>query len=205
MSAFELESAHMKPNSANLPSEYLASALTAAAVRTASLRRSFYLSKSQAQDVQQTLILELLKRESAFDKTKGSVNTFTGAVSANIAADIANGLSRERHFLEFIPQCRDADNDPDYFGPVGGKNPVENVVPLWADDRDLFEDSETLHDIQAALACMSQDQQDLFNLIDRHHDLPSAAKAAGVSTATFYRRVDDLRMHLRMFGIRPAA
>lgn len=205
MSVLELESANMKPNPSQVPYEYLASAITAAAVRTASLRRTFYLSESQAEDIKQTLILELLKREHAFDKTKSGVNTFTGTVSANIAADIANSLSRDRYFMEFLPQCRDADNDSDYCSQTGTKTLGENVVPLWADDKDLFADSDTLHDLGTALNFMSQDLEEIFSLINRHHDLPSAAKASGMSTATFYRRVDELRMHLRMFGIRPAA
>jgi DNA-directed RNA polymerase specialized sigma24 family protein len=179
--------------------------MTAAAVRTASLKRDFHLSESQAEDVRQSIILGLLEREPAFDSDKGSVNTFTGAVSANLAADIANALSKEWERVEYQPDFRDAENDPSYLGLPHPHHLGKNVVPLWADDRDLFRDSETLHDIQAALACMSQEQQDLFNLIDKHHDISSAAKAAGMPTATFYRRIDDLRMHLRMFGIRPAA
>lgn len=205
MSAFELESVNMNQKPAISPTDYVSSAMTAAGVRTASLKRAFYLSDSQAEDVLQSIILGLLERQAAFDVAKGCVNTFTGAVSGNIAADIANNLSRERKRIEFQPQFREAENDPHYFEQHGTTYLGENVVPIWGDDRDLFRDGETLHDIYAALACMSQDQQDLFNLIDKHHDISSAAKAAGMATATFYRRVDDLRMHLRMFGIRPAA
>jgi len=205
MSAFEHESANMRHLSANFTNNYLASAMTAAAVRTASLKRDFHLSESQAEDVRQSIILGLLEREPTFDSAKGSLNTFTGAVSANLAADIANALSKEWGRVQYQPDFREAENDPSYFGLPELPHLPKNVVPLWSDDRDLFRDSETLHDIHAALACMSQDQQDLFDLIDKHHDIPSAAKASGMATATFYRRVDDLRMHLRMFGIRPAA
>lgn len=205
MSAFELESAHMNQNPPTFSAYFLESAKTAAAVRTASLKRAFHLSASQAEDVHQSIILGLLERQAAFDVAKGCVNTFTGAVSANIAADIANNLSREHRRIEFLSQFGEAENDPYYFAQHRAGYLDENVIPLWGDDRDLFRDSETLHDIQAALACMNQDQQDLFNLIDKHHDIPTAAKASGMSSATFYRRVDDLRMHLRMFGIRPAA
>lgn len=205
MGAFELESANMNQKPVLPPADYLSSAMTAAAVRTASLKRAFYLSDSQAEDVRQSITLGLLERQAAFDETKGCVNTFTGTVSANIAADIANNLSRDGKRIEFQPQFREAENDPFYFEQHGATYLSENVVPLWGDDRDLFRDSNTLHDIRAALACMSQDQRDLFNLIDKQHDISSAAKASGMSSATFYRRVDDLRMHLRMFGIRPAA
>ena len=52
---------------------------------------------------------------------------------------------------------------------------------------------------------MSEEQASLFRLLALHQELPAAAKASGLPSATFYRRVADLQMHLRMFGIRPAA
>ena len=76
---------------------------------------------------------------------------------------------------------------------------------MWADDRDLFADSMALRDLETALACMNDDQATLFSLLETHQDLATACKAAGVSSATFYRRVHDLQMHLRMFGFRSAA
>ena len=42
----------------------------------------------------------------------------------------------------------------------------------------------------------------LLEIIKSYEDLPRAAKASGMATATFYRRVSDLLMFLRMFGIR---
>lgn len=45
----------------------------------------------------------------------------------------------------------------------------------------------------------------MFALLEVHQSLPTACKASGVSTATFYRRVADLQMHLRMFGFKSAA
>ncbi|MBU6280172.1 MAG: hypothetical protein KGN78_13105, partial [Actinomycetales bacterium] len=75
----------------------------------------------------------------------------------------------------------------------------------WGENMDLLPDAETRHDVMAALAYMSGDQRCLMDLLANHRDLAAAAKACGVPSATFYRRVADLQMHLRMFGIRPAA
>lgn len=183
---------------------YLESAMNAAATRTYRLAARHGLSSAEREDIEQSILLELLERYPQYDPAKGSMNTFTGLVSEHRAVELLDQLMKQRiRMTVFEP--RDAANDPDFYASVGDGTAGDNVVPLWADDRDLFSDSETLHDIQAALACMNQDQQDLFNLIDKHHDIPTAAKASGMSSATFYRRVDDLRMHLRMFGIRPAA
>jgi len=183
---------------------YLESAMNAAATRTYRLAARHGLSSAEREDIEQSILLELLERYPQYDPAKGSMNTFTGLVSEHRAVELLDQLMKQRNRMTVF-EPRDAANDPDFYASVGDGTTGDNVVPLWADDRDLFRDSETLHDIQAALACMNQDQQDLFNLIDKHHDIPTAAKASGMSSATFYRRVDDLRMHLRMFGIRPAA
>ncbi len=178
--------------------------MNAAATRTYRLATRYGLSSAEREDIEQSILLELLERYPQYDPAKGSMNTFTGLVSEHRAVELLHQLMRQRiRMAVFEP--RDAANDPDFYSNVGDSTTGDNVVPLWADDRDLFKDSETVHGIHAALARMSQDQQDLFNLIGKHHDIPTAAKASGMSSATFYRRVDDLRMHLRMFGIRPAA
>jgi predicted DNA-binding transcriptional regulator AlpA len=52
---------------------------------------------------------------------------------------------------------------------------------------------------------MSDEQRSLYELLALHQDLPAAARVSGMSSATFYRRVADLEMHLRMFGFKTAA
>ena len=76
---------------------------------------------------------------------------------------------------------------------------------MWADDSDLFSDTDALRDLETALAYVNDEQVELFQLLSAHQDLPSACKASGISTATFYRRVSELQLHLRMFGFRTAA
>lgn len=174
----------------------------AAATRTYQTAVRLRLSDAEREDMQQDLIVDLLERSHRFDASKGSANTFTGMVSEHKAYELMNKLIKDRQRLSFDKNAIAA-NDAEFNLSTDGD--YDYVSPMWTDDRDLFCDSEALHDVRAALACMSQSQLDLFNLIDCHHDLPSAAAASGMATATFYRRIEDLRMHLRMFGIRPAA
>ena len=182
---------------------YIAAALRAAGVRTSSLKRSFRLSGSEADDVNQEILLGLLERASKYDPKKSSVNTFTGVVSQHLAADIAGKLSGDRKSLEFLPPQAEAVNDHQFLPSI--EVLLNDHSYAWKNDQDLFSDSDTLHDLSAAIAFMSAEQEAFIDLLATYQDLPSACKASGISTATFYRRVKELQMHLRMFGMRAAA
>jgi DNA-directed RNA polymerase specialized sigma24 family protein len=182
--------------------DYVQAALNAAATRTYRAAVNFQLSAADREDLHQGLILDLLERADRFDPEKGSAGTFTGLVAENGTNDFLNGLRKDRARLSFASDT-EAANDPDINIDAVATN--DSVVPLWAEDRDLFSDSAALRDLETAIAYMSDDQAALFDLLGICQDLPSACKASGISTATFYRRVSDLQMHLRMFGFRAAA
>ena len=184
--------------------KYLNSAFQAAATRTYRLAAKYGLSSAEREDIEQEILLSLLERYPYYDSAKSSVNTFTGMVSEHRALELLDALMKQRNRMTVL-DVEDAANDPEFDRDEDTSDLSERIAPLWSNDHDLFSDSDTLHDIHVALDCMSQSQADLFKLIDTHHDLPSAAKVSGMTTATFYRRVEELRMHLRMFGFRPAA
>ena len=184
--------------------KYLNSAFQAAATRTYRLAAKYGLSSAEREDIEQEILLSLLERYPYYDSAKSSVNTFTGMVSEHRALELLDALMKQRNRTTVL-DVEDAANDPEFDRDEDTSDLSECIAPLWSNDHDLFSDSDTLHDIHVALDCMSQSQADLFKLIDTHHDLPSAAKVSGMTTATFYRRVEELRMHLRMFGFRPAA
>ena len=188
--------------------DLIASVITAAEVRASSLRSSFRLSDSEYDDVKQTIVLGLLEQADRYDPAKGSVNTFTGVVSRHIAADISEKLTLDRSRTRFLPPRADsadidAANDPEINPTLEGL--LDRQILEGGIDNDLFSDSSTLHDLLVACAYLSPSELELINLLGHHQDLPTACKASGLSTATFYRRVKDLSMHLRMFGLRAAA
>jgi DNA-directed RNA polymerase specialized sigma24 family protein len=186
---------------------YIKSALDAAATRTYRMAARFGLSPADREDLQQELILDLLEHQEKFDPAKGSAGTFTGMVSKHRSVECLDRLMRDRSRLAFIGHL-DANDDDDVDGDTFSGKPDpdgHNVVLMWADDADLFSDSDTVRDLETALSYLSEEQASMYALLETHQNLPAACKASGVSAATFYRRVSELQMHLRMFGFKSAA
>ena len=174
---------------------YIQSAACAAAANAWRVARRIGLSAEDREDVEQDILLELLERESRYDAARGMPGTFTGRVSKNRAAELTQAIVRDRTHLSF--GCGD---DADESTPDGGE-----AVPQWGETSNFCDAVEMTRDLDSAMALMDDAQRTLFGLLVEHQDLPEACRVSGVSTATFYRRVADLQMHLRMFGFASAA
>ena len=220
-SATAVRNPRLTRDSANDP--YFRAAINAAKTRTYRAAVSARLSTSEREDLHQEILLDLLEREAQFSPEKGGPGTFTGIVSEHRTAEFLKARKADIDRLTFasgedvdtleivnisrvhqgMDQTQDAANDDDA-APIGSSD--VHYRSQWFDgDDDLFSNSNTLHDLETALAYMSKEQAELFDLLASYQDLPTASKAWGRSTATFYRRVAELQMHLRMFGIRTAA
>ena len=174
---------------------YIHSAACAAAANAWRVARRIGLSAEDREDVEQDILLELLERQSWYDAARGKPGTFTGRVSKNRAAELTQAIVRDRMHLSF--GCGD---DADESAHVGFDAP-----PPWGETSNFCDAVEAARDLDSAMALMDDAQRTLFGLLVEHQDLPEACKVSGVSTATFYRRVADLQMHLRMFGFASAA
>ena len=118
----------------------------AAATRTYRTAVSAGLTTPDREDLYQAIVLDARERAGQYDPTKGSPGTFTGVVSEHCATDFIVALKRDRSRLSFFA-AQDAANDDEVSPFPGGS--FESAVPMWADDADLFADTETLHDLQS--------------------------------------------------------
>lgn len=202
---------------------FFSAAVNAAKTRAFRAAVTAGLSSSERDDLIQDILFDIYRRKDQYDPTRGAPGTFTGLVSTHTTADFLNARKADRQKMVFaesehidttavvvmdraingLTTSQPAANDDSMEGHDSPS--AEGMSSCWDDDIDLFSDSNARHDVVTALAYMSDEQRGLFDLLAAHQDVPTAAKASGMSSATFYRRVDDLRMHLRMFGIRPAA
>ena len=202
------------------PDPYLLAAIAAADSRVRRARWSARLSADDAADLHQEILTDLLKRRPMFDRSRGSEAAFAGLLSAHKTADFLSALNRDRRRLAFVAnqdldQCSfSSESDgSDGLGATpdgretshGGTDEFYSSMRLadaLIDDADVFDDGDLERDFEIAVSLLSADQAALLEIIKSSEDLPSAAKASGIATATFYRRVSDLLMFLRMFGIR---
>ena len=194
--------------SANDP--YFEAAVNAARVRTHQLAARHGLSPAEREDIQQDLMLDLLEHRHKFDPAKGSPGTFTGMVSKHRAVELLDGLIKQRmRYTDFGTASKkiSAANDPEMgsYKADSADDCIDAIQFKRDPDHDLFTDGMAMHDLNAAIAFMNGQQSALLNLLTEHSDIASACAASGLSTASFYRRVNDLRMHLRMFGLREVA
>ncbi len=182
---------------------YFDAAVKAARVRTNQLAARHGLSPAEREDIQQELILDLLEHRNQFDPNKGSAGTFTGMVSKHRSVELLDTLIKQRIREAVIDLETKVTEDG---SRLGGTNDYLDAMHFNRNpDQDFFTDGMALHDLQSAIKFMNSDQSELLDLICTHPDLVSACEASGISTASFYRRVNDLRMHLRMFGLRDVA
>ena len=186
------------------PSSYLHAAVVAANADSWRVAKKASLSCDERQDVEQEILLALLEREQRFDPARGMPSTFTGVVSMHRAAELTEAIVRDRKRLMFgSPTCEAANECEDEWLDLVSNR--EEVVPLWAEAPNHSEGVHATVDLETAVAFMDTEQRELFDLLACHQDISAACKVSTMSTATFYRRVADLQMHLRMFGFKAAA
>ncbi len=201
---------------------FIIATLHAAAARSRRAGVTAGLTEAERDDLFQEIVLDILERREGFNPEKGAPGTFTGIVSAHRTADFLS--DRKKYTWRFIPASID-DIDSLKVAAVYSSSDASHVNsdaanddliedkplceaerrPLWQEPEDHARVCGAASDLQAALSAMSDEQRSLYELLALHQDLPAAAKVSGMSSATFYRRVADLEMHLRMFGFKTAA
>lgn len=181
---------------------YVKAAIDAATTRAYQAATRFGLSTADREDLHQELMLDLLRRAGQFDPNKSSAGTFTGLLSQHRASEFLHRLTKDRSRLSFCSRIAANEGDSD---DLDAWVDTDSVVPLWGEVTNGFDQIHAARNLDQALSRMDDEQRALFALLVEHQDVPSACEVSGVASATFYRRLAELRLHLRMFGLKAAA
>lgn len=186
---------------------YFEAAVKAARTWTHQLAARHGLSPAEREDIQQELMLDLLEHRHQFDPSKGSPGTFTGMVSKHRAVELLDVVIKQRMLCTDLNTAAKLiaaanDSDKDSAKPKSIDELVDAINFKHNPNLDMFTDGMALHDLLSAISFMSGEQSVLLDLLFEHSDIAGACAASGLTNASFYRRVHDLRMHLRMFGLR---
>ncbi len=182
----------------NWTTDYLRAAQNAAATRAYKIAARMGMTQEEREDITQELLTDLLAQAPHYDPARGAVSTYTGAVSKNRAIELLDRYVKDKMRLSFVSTVAandGGDDDPELLEEGG-------VIPFWSVDDDPVGMSIALGDFNRVTKTMRSDQVDLLELLLAQESMADACRAFGGSTATFYRRVSELKMHLRMFGIK---
>lgn len=187
--------------SPDLPPTDLQILLQESAIAARRLVRQLRLPQADVDDVRQDILLDLLSRLNAFDPQRGTLDAFAGVVARHRATRIANRVRRERGVFGFSHASLDdprlsalsevVSNDGGLAGVFGAVDETHQRIDLVRDVRNAkFRLPRSLRHLCTSL----------------QSDTPSIAQqASGLSRATFYRRLREIRLSFLVDGLEASA
>jgi RNA polymerase sigma-70 factor (ECF subfamily) len=169
------------------------------------LVRRLRMSAQDLDDVRQDLLVDLLARLKHFDHRKGTIGAFASAVMANRATRIGRRVGADRRMFGSCPVSLDAPV-PDGRGELLRNVVAENdgYPALMGQRSDGFEASDRRSDLDRALGTLcAPDIALLADLMAR--GTAPASTNPGMSRASLYRRLGNIRLDLVMAGLDPAS
>ena len=173
--------------------QYALAAKATARFHALMARKQYALSTADCEDLEQDMVVLALVLEPKFDRSRASARTFTEIICRQSIGELVKGIRRhEMHFLPF--DHRAAANDDGAM--LGGTQ-----CSCYEDDAALIALSL---DWERASQSLPKELLELATLLVTHRSVSAAKRALGLRRGSFYRRLDALKMHMRMFGIRVA-
>lgn len=162
------------------------------------------LPGDQIADIRQDLLLDLLKRLTAFDPSRGTLGAFAGVVARNEATRLIAGIMAERHAAGGAILSLDAPLGAGSESSLGDLLSQETSLSAWlGQPADAFEAVERRIDVERALGALPRRDAALaarlaFASADR------LARDGLAARASLYRRIRDLRFALAAAGLQAA-
>jgi DNA-directed RNA polymerase specialized sigma24 family protein len=163
------------------------------------LRRRLQLQTCDREDLGQDLLVDLLRRLSAYDPSRGSIGAFAGLILRNQSSRIAIGHHHARRAQCGTLLSLDA--------PIaGGTEPLgcllaeADGLPAWhGQGPSAADDADLRHDLARALGDLPEDARTLCAALGTCA-IAEIVDRTGTSRSAVYRHVAQLRLDLAMRG-----
>lgn len=163
------------------------------------LRRRLQLQTCDCEDLGQDLLVDLLRRLSAFDPSRGSIGAFAGLILRNQSSRIAM-----RHHQARRAQCGTLLS---LDAPIaGGTEPLgcllaeaDGLAAWHGQDLSAAEDADLRHDLARALGDLHEDARTLCAALGSCA-IAEIVGRTGTSRSALYRHIAQLRLDLAMRG-----
>lgn len=163
------------------------------------LRRRLQLQTCDREDLGQDLLVDLLRRLSAYDPSRGSIGAFAGLILRNQSSRIAI-----RHHQARRAQCGTLLS---LDAPIaGGTEPLgcllaeaDGLAAWHGQDLSATEDADLRHDLARALGDLPEDARTLCAALGSCA-IAEIVGRTGTSRSALYRHIAQLRLDLAMRG-----
>ena len=155
--------------------------------------------RSDLDDVQQDLVLAILKRLQRFDPDRASLPTFANRVAQNAAKSLlrrrhAAKRGRSRVLQSLEAELNDRHGAPCCAGNLVAETQLETRCGIRR--RSAREQSDLKIDLNDAKTALPDVDRDLCRLLEEQSPTDVAGRA-GIARSTVYRRMAKVRRHFR--------
>jgi len=168
------------------------------------LLRQLHLSRSDLDDLRQDFLVDLIARLPAFDRERGMLGAFAGAVMANRATRLAQKVKRQRQLHGAMPISSD-EHIPDSGGATRGDLiPEGDGLPAYfGQPVDAFAEVERRVDVERGLGGLDPNDAKLAAALS-HGTVDELSDRGPASRSGLYRRVRTIRLALLAAGLKAA-
>lgn len=179
----------------------LAQLLADSALQADRLARRHALQPADRDDVFQEIAFDGWRRSKHYRAGRGNLETFIGVVTLNQARKIETRFRRRRARADVSLESRVVDDSEDGDPTLGDSLTQHDGLPaLLGNVVDGHARSELMLDLSKAIASLPSEMRRLCACLA--HETPGIARrACGLSGTGMYRRIEELRLHFRSFGL----
>lgn len=178
---------------------FLSTLQTAAACHAGRIARSLHLSTDDREDVRQDILVEMIARLGRFEVEKAAIATFIDLLARHSASAAVRRYRTQQHRLR---ASLSLDDEAD---PMARKltRTLSTEQALGSPAGEPVARTEMKRDVRHIVAALTPELRSLCALLQAQ-PTEQACRSSGLSRATFYRRVREIRLRFLIAGLTAA-